>query len=366
MPDLDRLHIWCLPWVGLSREYSFASVRICPANKFLSDYIIDQNQRAQLKQYLAGFVDRNGRTTNDEAAFCFIDGKNLARLPDEEIGLIRESVNALAFAGIIEGTLKALEEGNSSYVVPSTSDKFHLMYHEILNGDVYWRTGKISNYGMLKLFRVHKPAHLIDIVPSRINEVFDALSRFSEGKALNNRRRVLIGLESFNLAHTNAEEVSDSTRMLLMCMSMETLFSKGDQKERMAQKIDEMCPWLPITETEEVKDRAAGTARLVKLSSAGKWFWNFYDLRSEIAHGQGQATEKDLIFNGPDMWTETQAVAAMIVWQLVNTRLSLARCLGNEGERALMKEGAANKNGKKRMDERARKIHEKLGWSAGS
>jgi hypothetical protein len=347
-----------MPWAGLPREYSFGSARICPARQFIDDHVLEESLREQFENFVAGFVDSKGRPTND-CMVCYVDGKPLESPTEEESRLIKDAVNALSFACLIERTIEIILSGSASIVFPNSSDKFQLLHFDLIAGDVYSQIGDILDVSIPHEFKVTKPRHVIDWHPSKVTDLFEALDRYCQAKTPEERRKLFLSIETFNLALTNAESVSDSTRLVLMAVALEALLSNGGyDKKKMAKIVDSRCGMWLTKESWQVRNDLT-----VPITPAGKWFWSFYDSRSAVVHDKRLLASSDFVFQSDDksVWTMQLSVAALILWQLVIHELNSADCLGSPIAYAI-DPVIANSRCKTQADEKAQAAHIKLGW----
>lgn len=136
------------------------------------------------------------------------------------------------------------------------------------------------------------------------------------------RERLFRSLEWFRLAHTESEQISDLSKVVMVATGFEILLKfpqNGKRRyfvEYMERNISSADFNRGIRTNHKGKD--------FDMSLAACWAWDFYDLRSKIVHGEA-VPYSELIFRD---WITHLIVSDLVFLECVKRELFKNKCIG--------------------------------------
>jgi len=100
--------------------------------------------------------------------------------------------------------------------------------------------------------------------------------------------RVWRSLEWFRLAHLDGADQTDEAKLVATATAFESLFGlpMSGKQEEFAKKVETLVSDRHMRRGERVKRNR----KTINLSLAGCWAWDFYELRSDLVHGDAVPT----------------------------------------------------------------------------
>ena len=140
------------------------------------------------------------------------------------------------------------------------------------------------------------------------------------------RQRLFRSLEWFRLAHTEANNVSEASRLVMMCTAFEILLDFPEDKKSVyfAEQVDKRLK-KDSSVTEPRKHRNTPYTRI----RAAWWAYDFYQLRNKIVHG-GEFKPEDGEYKD---WINYSIVADLVFWELIVKELTDNNCLGERARK---------------------------------
>lgn len=325
----DALQVWFMPWAGLGRTFTIGPVTFWPFPSMAEARIRDQPVREHLDRYFRCYVDHSGKTV-DTITVCSHESVELRRIePNEpEAVELRGVVDALLFSVICSATKAAVCADNKTMAPPS-ADRYQLLRQNFTPGDEYLAVtaGSAHHIGKIPQVTFQEPWCLgggFGYPPNKLIQGFQAVfdASFPSGA----RQRLFRSLEWFRLAHTQYDEVSDLSKIVMMATAFEILLEAGKsrrKKEWIACELERRC-----ARPDSLRDSRAHRDGTRIYSKVACWGWDFYDLRNNIAHGD-EVAPGAMKYSAPGReWLTHLIVADLVFWECVLRELYGRRCIG--------------------------------------
>lgn len=373
-----------MPWAGVGiDELKIGPVTIWDYGRFADDKIQDPMIREQLDKVLACYVGKDGEPARS-AAILTHGAADFRALNDEEKEAVQRAADALAFSVIYSNLVDLVKFNIWTDAAPS-SDRYQFYLQNFTLGAKYVkvRAGVSTDIWPLADLRFSQPwalggsrsrpdAHLVAALGRVIDPVFPE----------DDRRRIFRSLEWFRMAHTQNDMVHPLSKATMMSTAFETLLQVGDEDkkaqffraciEAKTNYTDALTDTFP--EWKNVKGQPAVQVP-VTFTKAAWWAKNFYDLRSNITHGDYIDPER-LRFTlpgGKKKMSQLDVAALlfgeMLIWELeekkvcgskVDDFLVGIRSLSDKGEHYPLqwKDWAAGVRAQRDLGD----VHRRLGW----
>jgi len=285
----------------------------------------DEDVKNQLERFFKLFVDHYGKAVNT-ITICSHGKPDFHILNNEkEYNELRAAINILAFSSICPMVKRGVCSNNNSIGSPNAE-----------HFDFFGQTFKIPNDGLV-VVATRSTTHFEDIDKVHISMPWGVSSHW--GTPLNEeligafhkvfdtsfpekvRERLFRSLEWFRLAHTEANNTSDASRLVMMSTAYEILldFPEKEKSIYFAKQIEnKLKKDKSISETRTYKNRQYTYIK------AACWAYDFYQLRNKVVHG-GQFNPEDGRYKD---WINYNIVADMVFWELVVKELFENGCLG--------------------------------------
>lgn len=291
-PDGVPLFVSIMPWGGLQQEVRIGKTTFWPWRK-TEDRVTDAATRETIQGYVSCFVDTAGQPV-DTAMVCSHEGKDFKCPTDNEWDDIRCARDALVFSVICPEVVRSIK---GCSIGLCSAERFQAIGQGLRPGETTLcvRSGYNLTLGQFKL---HRPlsvgtGYLAQPEPTIIDAIDKALS---DSFPRDVRTRVFRSFEWFRLAHVEADQVSEASKVVMMATAFETLLgiSMNDKAKSVffAKQVEARF------QTEE-SEYATRTCKKQdhKYTKAAWWAYDFYKLRNRIVHGD-QVGSADLRYNG--------------------------------------------------------------------
>ena len=316
------LQVCFMPWAGLKDEVRIGSVVFWPWQK---EKVAEKAVAEHLDLYFTSYVNKHGNPV-DTIVLCSIDSHDNFVDNEERINEIRTGVDALIFSMIAPG-VKCAVCANNKYMPPATADRFQLAIQKFRPGDKFItvQSGFTTDGGwQIGELKFHEPWCKGGPFCSPDKSLIAGLDKlYYLGSGPEARTRILRSLEWFRLAHTEVDEVSPLSKIVMMCTAFEILLDlpDRDQTRCFAEQVDQ-C--LRVKES-FLDKRVDGKGQEHEASLAAWCAWDFYKLRSSIVHGDDVSCEQ-LLYKD---WFTHLVVADVVFWQCLVLELLAHRCVGD-------------------------------------
>ncbi|MBN2180447.1 MAG: hypothetical protein JW715_00935 [Sedimentisphaerales bacterium] len=315
-----------MPWAGLRQEVNVGPVRFWPWDE---RKVPDTDVRQQLKRYFKCFVDHYG-TPVKTITICSHREKNFELLEQYEYDEIRVAIDVLIFSIIAPQTRLAVC-GNTYSAGPPTTDRYQVIgQHLILgNPNIHIKAGSTLSVDEIEKVHISQPWSLggaFRIGPNQeIIRAFDKVFKQSFPSII--RKRIFRSLEWFRFAHTEADQVSEPSKLVMMSTAFEILLDFSKKREKKKYFVNQIEKRLKRDES--VLDKRIYNNNQRIYIKAACWAWDFYNLRSRIVHGDEISTQ-DLCYKN---WITHNIVADMVIWELIVQELYENNCIGERARK---------------------------------
>ena len=320
-----HLQISFMPWAGLKNSITLGPVSFWPYSKEANSKINDPKVKNYLDRYLESYVDNRGESV-DTITVCSHGKNNFRTLNDIEFQELRNCTDALVFSVIAPQGKNAVCANNRNFGPPS-SDAFELVTQNfnIDNDYVHVRAGSLTSGGWkIGEITFSKPWTMGGSFDNPNEELIDAFSRcFTKGFPKDIRERLFRSLEWFRLAHTESEQISDLSKVVMMATGFEILL-KFPQNGKRKYFVEYMESNISSDDFNR-GIRANHKGKNFDMSLAACWAWDFYGLRSKIVHGES-APYTELIFRD---WITHLIVSDLVFLECVKRELFKKKCIGS-------------------------------------
>jgi hypothetical protein len=284
-----------MPWAGLKKSVTLGPVTFWPYRSEAESHINDPKLRSFLDRYFESYVDNKGQSV-DTISVCSYENINFFKLKDVEFKDLRSCSDAIIFSVIAPQAKNAVCANNNSFGPPS-SDAFQLITQsfQVDNDYVHVRAGSLLSAGW-KIGEVtfSRPWSMggSSGIPDR--EIVEGLGKcFSLGFPRELKERLFRSLEWFRLAHTESEQISELSKIVMMATGFEILleFPRNGKRRYFTDYVEDNISSDKFTRGTRTDHRGKG----FDMSLASCWAWDFYNLRSKIVHGDS-VPNQGLIF----------------------------------------------------------------------
>jgi hypothetical protein len=142
------------------------------------------------------------------------------------------------------------------------------------------------------------------------------------------RERLFRSLEWFRLSHTESDEVSVLSRIVMMATAFEILLqvpNVPNKKKWMAEDVAKRCA-TPKSLKATRHDKKGKPYTYPKIAW---WVWDFYDLRNKIVHGDGVPPKLLRYQTSKRKWLTHLIVADIVFSECIARELYAQKCIGD-------------------------------------
>jgi hypothetical protein len=313
---LDAMpEIHFLPWVRIDNEFSLGPVAFAPWSSVRER--LSTEAASYLDRYFTRYVQNDGQPMYN-VTVCYLEEDPLAEIGDSGRESIIRSVDVLTFGAITDQLGGALRRDNGGFGV-SNSERFQLVtqrlqgfgeYVTVVSGGMRHTWG-INDIHFCIPWSVGSNFYHIDhkyLVPLA-DIIHDPTG---SGQSLTT------AFEWFRYAHTGSDEVSESSRVVMMTTVFEILFAPEEGHAKRGQ----ICRALhDITSCRGLRSEDVTIDKTTtQMAAPAAWFNSFYQLRSAIVHGD-RIAKSELEYAATSRRVGQRTVAALVFWEVVTWRL---------------------------------------------
>lgn len=311
-----------LPWYQIKKNITIGPVNLWPYDH-AENIINDEVLKAWLDRYFQSYIDNRNKPVSS-ITICSIDNDSFSL--NNDLDTIRKAIDCLIFAVIAPQVVAGVAENNNTLAPPS-SDLFELFTQRIETksdfigvaaGNLLCGGLQIGNVRFSRPWSTGGPFTKVDI---KIIEGFDRLFRPCLSRNL--RERVFRSLDWFRLAHSESNQVSILSKVVMMATAFEVLlgFETREKAKEFASQVEStLVSDGFLTESRRFKGQP------VKHSLAYWWAWDFYSLRNDIVHGNNIKPD-NLLYKG---WITHLIVADVVFYIFIIFHLLYNGLIGHE------------------------------------
>jgi len=300
----NKLQVSFLPWANLSKNMTIGPIIFWPYfNAKNQNKITDSETKEYLNKLFNLFVDYQSKPVKT-ITICSYNGNNLFKLNDSIYEILRFTIDILIFTSIAP-MLKTIVSNinHSGGWAPPTTNIFELhsfpLPDSCKDDFIAFLAGK--NFHLFKIgdSKFYKPFETGGIFLGPDEKLTIEFSRlFSEDFPKNIYKRILRSLEWFRLAHVEGNEISELSKIVMMSTAFEILLKFPEySKEKKSYFVNYIKEHIVtkdfVKETRKISNKSCETT--CERTLAEFWASDFYDLRSNIVHGD-KLSLKDLIY----------------------------------------------------------------------
>ena len=321
-----QIAIAILPWMGLKQDIQVGPVNFWPWD---CSRIQDEEIKSQLERFFKIFVDHYGKTANT-IMICSHGKPDFHILEEKEYNELRAAINILAFSSICPEVKRGVCSNNNS-IAPPNAEHFEFFGQKFnIPNDRSVVVSTRSSYNFEDIDKVHismpwgVSSHWRT---SPKEELIDAFHKvFDSGFPGEVRERIFRSLEWFRFAHTEANNVSDASRLVMMSTAFEILLDFPEHKKSVyfATQIENK-----LKKDRSISETRTHNNKQYTYIKAACWAYDFYQLRSKIVHGEQFRPEDG---NYKD-WINYNIIADLVFWELVVNELFENNCLGERARK---------------------------------
>jgi hypothetical protein len=350
--DKREIAVIILPWAGLKQNIQVGPVTFWPWDP---SKIQDNDIKNQLEHVFKIFVDHYGKTVNT-VTICSHGKPDFHILADEKgYNELQAARNILAFSSICPEVKQGVCSNNNS-IAPQNSECFDLFVQKFKIPDdcsVVVSTRSSLNCEAIDKVHISMPWGVSNFWGSNPNdELIGAFDKvFDDSFSSETRERLFRSLEWFRLAHTEAKNVSDASRLVMMATAFEILLKFSDEWQKsmyFANQIENK-----LKKDKSISETRTHNNKQYTYTKAACWAYDFYQLRSKIVHGDPFRIEDGRYKD----WINYNIVADLVFWELIVKELFENDCFGEEAT-----EFRGNFNDFLRWRTLKNDYHKFLGW----
>lgn len=366
---MSEIHqISFLPWTELKTAITIGPVTFWPWPDETAARVHDAEMRSYLEKYFNSYVDNTGQPIRAITVCTYEKNFDLRPLNEIEREDLRNCCDVLIFATIAPQVRNAVCGKNRTFGPPS-SDAFELITQnfQLDSDEISVRAGTRTSGGWkIGQITFPRPWSLGGSFGTPSDSLIGAFHKcFEVGFPENLRKRLLRVLEWFRLSHTENEQTSELSKIVMMGTAFEILlqFPRNNKGTYFVSHIE-----TNIVARDSIKEtRPNKKGARVEKSLAGWWASDFYGLRSRIVHGD-PVTPSDLIYRD---WITYAIVADLVLLECIEREFLSKRLIGENVyscfEKITSDTPEDEKKGIFQLLARwflgFRQTHEALGWS---
>jgi hypothetical protein len=320
-----QIAVAILPWAGLRKDIQVGSVTFW---RWDSSKVQDTEIKNQLEHFFKIFVDRHGKTAN-RVTICSHGKQDFRILDEKEYKELQAAINVLVFSSICPDVKLGVCSNNNS-IAPPNAEYFDFFGQKFKIPDdnlVVIGTRSTASFEIIDKVHISMPlgVNFLSINPNE--ELLGAFNLlFNDNSNLELRERIFRSLEWFKFAHTEGNNVSDASRLVMMSTAFEILLDFPEQQKSIyfADQIENK-----LKKDKSIFETRTHKSKQYTYTKSAWWAYDFYQLRNKIVHG-GQFTPKDGLYKD---WINYCIVADLVFWELVIRELFKNGCLGERAKK---------------------------------
>jgi hypothetical protein len=321
-----KIAVGILPWAGLKEDTQVGPVTFWPWD---SSKVQDEDVKNQLESFFKIFVDHYSKQV-DTMVVCSHGKPDFHIFEEKEYNELLAAINVLVFSAICPEVKRGVCSNNNS-IAPPTAERYDFFGQKFKIPDdcfVVVSTRSSMHYEDIDKVHISRPWGVSGFWGAAPNkELLGSFNKvFDESFPSEVRERLFRSLEWFRFAHTEANNVSDASRLVMMSTAFEILLGFPEQQKSVyfANQIEDKLK----------KDKSVSETRIHKNNQytyikAAWWAYDFYQLRNKIVHG-GQFKPED---GGYKDWINYNIIADLVFWELVAKELFENDCLGERARK---------------------------------
>lgn len=318
------LQVSFLPWVSFAESVKIGRITFWPYYHERDARMNDADVRNHLNRYFDRYVDHRGQPAHT-VTIAMVEDRGFQELEEVELDEMREAVHCLAFATIaprIRAAVCAKDRDNG----PPSADAFEFLTQNFIPGieELVVQAGSLTNAGLrIDEITFAKPWALGGPAWQLSRHLVESLNNSLASGAHGVRERIFRALEWFLMARLESSPLSRNAKLVLMTTAFEILLQLpvDAKKWPLVEAIEK------VFGSDELNVCTRRTRKGVKkVTMAGAWAYDFYELRNKIVHGAVVQPEELLDQSG---WSHN-VVAAVVFLECIEHEILLHHGTGKE------------------------------------
>lgn len=314
-----------LPWTQFNRIIKLGPITFWPYYKEVDQRIRDEEVKNHLDKYFRSYVDRWGNPV-ETITICSYNNNDFRELNENEWQKVRNAVDVLIFASVVPQTERAVCSDNRSWV-PPTTNVFELVTQNFEPGDdsVAIQAGSLCNFDWkIDDITFSEPWAKGGTSCNPEDKILKGFEKcFSHETKKNFCEGIFRSLEWFRMAHMEDNGITMASKVVMMTTAFEALLKLPlrEQSKKFAFYIEKN-----IASDNFIRDIRRRKNKSNRLSLAGWWALDFYDLRTRIVHGK-PISLRELSYKG---WISHLIVTDLVFWECMQQELFSHGCIDDD------------------------------------
>lgn len=322
--------VWFMPWAGLNKELHVGPVIFWPFTAMAANKIKEPSVREQLQRYFGCYVDHHGRPVST-VTICSYGTVNFRKLRRTQANAVRAAVDALIYS-VVSPNVKVAVSANNRSMGPPSADRYQLLAQNLISGDdhIAVRAGNLVSGGWkIGELVFPQPWHLGGAFGAPDGELIEGWGKlFATSFPSEIRERLFRSLEWFRLSHTESDEVSVLSKIVMMATAFEILLqipNVPNKKKWIAEDVVKRCA-TPKSLKATRHDKKGKPCTYPKIAW---WAWDFYELRNKIVHGDVVPPKLLRYQTSKRKWLTHLIVADIVFSECIARELYAQECIGD-------------------------------------
>ena len=314
-----------MPWCPLDKEYAISEISLIPFDLTAMNEQYDSTELSQVLSILSSYRDLKGRPNREMALVKYRDKSVFSYLTSEEYEIAHDLAELACFSGISKRTYISFGEYCNATNFIFYGQRFTIGSEHVAvesrRGD-----GRTSDMRAISNTVFSIPVQANPIRRVTLNEqLLASLVAFRETADSKVWSRWQNAIACFNLANTDADNITHQVEWTLLCSAFERLLDADSKAVDVATRFSNvLCPANPlaVSGAKRKPSRCTDMAKPLRF----EWMREFYSVRGDFAHGK-------LDTGQPLAWQPLEHLAlARIAFTL------LVKCLLSKGEKYALTE----------------------------
>jgi hypothetical protein len=277
-----------MPWCPLAKEYSVGEVTLMPFDRTARNDQFDQAELPRVLSILSSYRDLRGRPNRSLALVKYKDRPIFSDVSSDEFQIARELVEVACFSALSKRTYLSFGQYCNASNFIFYGQRFSLDSQDSGYTAITSRRRDGQNSALRSfsntVFSVPVQAGRND--PVAIDEQFlQSLIAFRESGEGKDWARWQNAIECFNLANTDADNISYQVEWTLLCGAFERLLDAESKATDVASKFSHIFHPTDLLAVNEAK-RKSDRWKDLQNSLSHEWVREFYSVRGDFAHGK--------------------------------------------------------------------------------
>lgn len=274
-----------MPWCPLDKEYEVGEISLIPFDRAATNDQYDSTELSQVLSILSSYRDFEGRP-NPELTLVKYQGRPMfSELPSEEYEIARELVELACFSAISRRTYFSFGDYCNATNFILYGQRFTVGSNHVVivsrRGDGATNSMRAIGNTVFSMPSQAKPLGKVNLD----EQLLDSVVAFREGADSKEWSRWQNSIACFNLANTDADNITHQVEWTLLCSAFERLLAADSKAIDVAMRFSAVfAPTNPIPISDATRKPSRCSDKTKPLSL--EWMREFYSVRGDFAHGK--------------------------------------------------------------------------------